>query len=239
MREQPNLKIISSRPCMGKTSFSVQWATTLLKKNSVLFISEENIEIKFMAHLMNISLNQLINGELNSAEKKLYTEKKEWLDKKPLHLIENFKISKKENFSVIKKEIEITEVKKIFIDGISRKDFHENNFTLQEYFDFIQSLKNVAISCDAEIILLHEMDRMVEKKTGSRRPSLEDLKKEKELISIADTITFLYREDYYNLHVPEENKKILEVITGEDSLVFPKKTLYKINTHFNQFSIIY
>jgi replicative DNA helicase len=86
------------------------------------------------------------------------------------------------------------------------------------------------------MLVLHELDRTVEKKDKNSLPDLSDLKNENFLTTITDNIFFLYRPTYYGLndyHSQFKGKHIMEVICFEKE----KKEInfFEINANFNQF----
>lgn len=135
------LTLISSRPCMGKTSFAIQLSISLLENNVVLYVSKESVINSFISHLSNIPLSEVKTNENNSKNNSKINIIKQWIEKQSLFLIENFPIYLKDSIDYIQKTIIDTNSKIIFIDGISLKYFKENNLTDEDYINFMQNLK--------------------------------------------------------------------------------------------------
>lgn len=91
-----------------------------------------------------------------------------------------------------------------------------------------RELKALARELDIPVVVLCQLSRSVEQRTD-KRPMLSDLRESGEIEQTADTVIFLYRDDYYDKNT--ENKNIVEVIiakqrngpTGTVKLAFLKQ----------------
>lgn len=237
---KPELTILSSRPAMGKTSFAIQIATTVADEIKVLYISNEPIENKIVANLTGIDLRKIISTNLKPNEILEVENKKELLNRLPISTIENLQLTEENSITIIKENIIKHKAELVFIDGINWRDFKAKQNSMQNYIKYFERLKDLTIEFNIEIIVLHELDRAVEKKENGSKPDLTDLKNESFLIDLASSIQFLYRPKYYGLQYTSlefKDKHILEVIFAkDDNDKRPSYIFFEINKEFNQFS---
>lgn len=81
-----------------------------------------------------------------------------------------------------------------------------------ELGEYTKALKAVAKETKTPILLLAQLSRKVEER-ANKRPTLSDLRDSGEIENDADTIAFLYRDEYYNPDSPD--KGIAEIIIGK------------------------
>lgn len=93
----------------------------------------------------------------------------------------------------------------------------------------VQRLKNIATTYNTRVVLLSQLSRRVEQRPN-KRPLMSDLMNSGAIEAIADTIVFLYRDEYYNKDNPD-NKGIIELIVqkcreGEVGTVYAAAMLH-------------
>lgn len=234
-----SFSILSSRPAMGKTSFAIQLACSIDSNESILYVSNESILNKTLAHLTGISIDKINADNLSTEEKNVVIKASQKRNTLSFIAIENIILTQKDSLLAIRQAIDLHQPKGVIIDGISWRDFKNKKCTQNEYIKFFKELKNIAQEYKIEMLVLHELDRTVEKKGLGSIPDLSDLKNESFLKTITDNIFFLYRPMYYGIadYYPQFiGKQIMEVISFEKE----KKEiiLYEINSNFNQFKLL-
>jgi replicative DNA helicase len=85
----------------------------------------------------------------------------------------------------------------------------------QEISQISRSLKNVAKELDVPLIVLSQLSRAPEQRTGNHRPQLSDLRESGAIEQDADLVMFVYRDEVYNKDMPEEEKGRAEIIIGK------------------------
>jgi len=232
-----SLSILSSRPAMGKTSFAIQLACTVNPGVPFLYISNETITNKTIAHLTGISLDKINSTNLSIKESVAVTKANQKLKSMALNVLENIQLTTKDSLQTIRQVVISKQPKGVIIDGINWRDFKNSQYTLNDYIDYFNDLKSLSDEYKIDILVLHELDRTVEKKDKNSLPDLSDLKNENFLTTITDNIFFLYRPTYYGLndyHQQFKGKHIMEVICFEKE----KKEInfFEINANFNRFT---
>lgn len=93
----------------------------------------------------------------------------------------------------------------------------------QEVTTMSRYLKQLAREMECPVVVLSQLSRASEKRIGSHRPILSDLRESGAIEQDADVVMFLYRDDYYK-KPEEELTNICEIIiakqrTGETGTV--------------------
>jgi replicative DNA helicase len=233
---EKKLTLISSRPCMGKTSFATQLSISLIKTNTVLYISKESVINNFISNLSNTPLSEIKTIENNSKSNCKIHIIKQWIKQQNLFFIENYPIYQKDSINYIQKKIIETNSKKIFIDGVSLRYFKDNNLGIEDYINLMQYLKIISRNLNIQIFVTHELDQFIEE-LDNKKPNLSSLENEKYLYEIVDDFLFLYRDDYYISNHIKKHTRILEVFYYISNYNLSKTYFYKINKNFNRFSL--
>lgn len=235
-----SLSILSSRPAMGKTSFAIQIACTVNPEVPFLYISNENITNKTISHLTGISIDKIKTNNLSIEESNAITNANQKLKSMALNVLENVQLTTKDSLQTIRQAIISKRPKGVIIDGINWRDFKNNQCTQNDYIEYFNELKSIADEYQIDLLVLHELDRTVEKKGNNSVPDLTDLKNEAFLTTITENIFFLYRPEYYGLadYYPKfKYKHIIEVTCFEKGKKMPSENnLFEINANFNQFT---
>lgn len=231
-----SISILSSRPAMGKTSFAIQLACTVNPEVPFLYISNETITNKTIAHLTGISLDKINSNNLSIEEIVAVTKANQKLKSMAFNILENVQFTTKDSLQTIRQAIISKQPKGVIIDGINWRDFKNNQCTQNDYIQYFNELKSIAEEYNIDFLVLHELDRTVEKKDNNSVPDLTDLKNESFLTTITENIFFLYRPMYYGItdYYPQfKEKQMIEVICFEKGK--KESNLFEINTGFNQF----
>lgn len=198
-----NLICVASRPCMGKTTFALNIASNVAKNEIPVLIFSLNMSEGYIT-------NKIINIE--SATSTNFSES-----------IKNLILFEK-NINILTSSLTIED-----IENICRKSKIEKNIGLIiiDYLQLIKStngqlnrdeniirkIKELAEELNIPIIILSQLSKSLEEREN-RRPILADFKVSSSIVNNADTIIFVYKDDYYNKN--SEKKNIVEVIINKN-----------------------
>jgi replicative DNA helicase len=85
-----------------------------------------------------------------------------------------------------------------------------------EYGAIVQTGKTLAKEWKIPVVMMAQLNRGLEGRTGSKRPRLADLRESGEIEQKADVITFLHREDYYEADTPMRGVLEMIIAKGRD-----------------------
>lgn len=102
-------------------------------------------------------------------------------------------------------------VELIIIDYLQRLEIKGQDYNKQSLEEISKRLKKLAEEINVPIIVLSALPKEIEERTD-HRPTRADLKDDG-ITKYADTIMFLYRDDYYN--ADSEKKNVEEVIIAK------------------------
>jgi len=108
----------------------------------------------------------------------------------------------------------------------------------QEISFISRSLKGLAKELKTPIIALSQLSRDVEKRGGSKRPQLSDLRESGSLEQDADNIAFIYRAEYYKIYEDaggESLKGVAEIIIEKYRNGEPQTLYLNFVSHLTQF----
>ncbi|MGG3452530.1 replicative DNA helicase [Paenibacillus rhizolycopersici] len=219
--QKQTLNIIAARPSVGKTAFALNNAAINGKEGlTVAIFSLEMPELQLYDRMIaaecNIDGERIRNGNLKDEEWEKYTN--------GLTLLAglNIYIDDRPGLSIHEVRSEVRRLKKkhpeliVYIDYLQliKGGSKFNNKNRNEEVGYISSsLKQMARENDCPVIALAQLSRSVEQRQD-KRPMLSDLRESGNIEQDADTITFLYRDDYYNQET--EKKNIIELIVAKN-----------------------
>lgn len=87
----------------------------------------------------------------------------------------------------------------VIVDHLGEIDWHDKSASeVQWYGDATKFLRmHIAKRLNVPVLMLHQLSRAVEDRTGNKRPILKDLKWSGEIEQRSDVVIFIYREDMY------------------------------------------
>lgn len=226
--------VIGARPAMGKTAFAVSVAVNACNHMPVCFWSGEmtrdKIALRIESYLTGIPTERLRLQKINDSERNIYNGS----HSKMMDLNIEIDDTPSLKFSELRIKCLKWQAKHgqfiLVLDYLGLLDDGGD-----EYRGVTQNSKQIhalANELQIPILLLHQLSRNVEQR-ADRMPQLSDLRGSGGIEQDADTVTFLYRPEYYDLNVDpitgaevEHEKayalvrKNREGITGEIELRF-------------------
>ncbi len=216
-----DLVIIAARPSVGKTAFALSLARNMAIKYSVsvgmfsLEMSAEQLAQRLLAMEARVDLKRLRTGEFTPEEWDRLTVATEKLYKSNIIVDDEASLdprSLRAKARRMKKEFGVDVIFVDYLQLMHLKGSRENR--QQEISEISRSLKLLARELDVVIIALSQLSRAVEQRED-KRPRLSDLRESGAIEQDADTVIFIYREEYYKrgsrIHEPHE----AEIIIGK------------------------
>lgn len=224
------LQIIAARPGMGKSSLKAGIAENVASANKpVSIFTLEMIDEEFAARVVSIksgvNINDMVNGSASPEDVGRWQDAIEYVAELPIYVDDTAAISITELRAKARRMKIQHDIQLIIIDYLQlMKDDGKGkggrNFNReQEVTAIVQALKALAKELKIPIIALAQLSRDVEKRGGSKRPQLSDLRESGAIEQEADIVSFIYRPEYYNITEDPEGeslKGVAEIIVAKN-----------------------
>ena len=216
--QRGSLIVVAGRPSMGKTSFAMNLAQNVAKRNKLpvcyfsLEQSREQMSYRFLSMGLGIESGRLRTGRLQQNEWGLLAKEKEDLAEVPIFICDKGSIKVKEILSKskkIKEKVGLGELGLVIVDYIQMMDGPNKESRDKELSKIVLDLKEMAKALDVPVVLMSQLSRDIEKRENCR-PMLCDLRETQGLEAHADVVIMLYRDEYY--HPETEERGIAELI---------------------------
>jgi replicative DNA helicase len=190
---------------MGKSAYALE----IIKRNCIelkiagLFFSIEmaNNEHgkRLLSNLSSIEFNKLKNPKsLNEHEWKEIDRANEIISNSPIYWDDSSTINIQEIRAKVANAVNDYGIKFIIIDYVQIITGDGDNKE-QEVANISRGLKAISKDFDIPVIALAQLSRAVETRGGVKKPMLSDLRHTGQLEQDADSITFIYRPEYYGI----------------------------------------
>ena len=216
-----DLIIVAARPSMGKTALALNIAqNACLKEDArvVIFsveMAKEALGNRLISMQARVDSKHLEIGDLSDDEMQdvldainMMSEKDMIIDATPgIGVMEMRNKCRRIN---AQRKVDLIVVDYLQIMSADRaRDSRQN-----EVSEISRDLKQLAREMECPVIVLSQLSRASEKRQGSHRPMLSDLRDSGAIEQDADVVLFLHREDYYR-GPDEEPDNICEVIIAK------------------------
>lgn len=212
-----HLIILAARPSMGKSALAMQIAADVAVRQrlGVLIFSlempSEEIHERNISNLGMVPYNRIRNGDLVEQDWPKITSAvvrikgaPMWTHDKPGTHINQMK-------AYARKVHRRNPLKLIVVDhiGIAQGDGKERHLQVGS---ITRGLKSLAKELHCTVLALCQLNRLCEQRSN-KRPMLSDLRESGDIEQDADIVTFMYRDEYYN--VDSQDKGIVELNTAK------------------------
>jgi replicative DNA helicase len=217
--QKQSLNIIAARPSVGKTAFMLNNARKNAHENmTVAIFSLEQPERQLYDRMISaeclIDGDRIRTGQLLDDEWEKYVVAYARMVGLSLYIDDRPGLTIQEIRSAVRKLKKKNPDLIVYIDYLQLikggKKF--DNRTMEVGY-VSTSLKHMSRENDCPVIALAQLSRGVEQRQD-KRPMLSDLRESGNIEQDADTITFLYRDDYYDKET--EKKNIIECIVAKN-----------------------
>ena len=215
-----DLLLVAARPAMGKSAFALNIAVNVAKKYNKtvavfnLEMSREQLVMRLLASESFVELQKLATGKLSEEEwtklcmaSAALSQTDVRIDDNPSVTVAdiNAKCRRLDNLGLV--VIDYLQL----MQGSGYGKNSENRVTVVG--EISRSLKIMAKELNVPVVCLSQLSRAVESRTD-KRPILSDLRESGAIEQDADSVMFLYRDEYYNENT--EDKGLAECIVAKN-----------------------
>jgi len=219
---QPSdLIILAARPSMGKTALALSIAQKIAiesnKKKIVgiftLEMSKEQLVDRLFCSMLGVDSWKLQHGKLNDKDFQNMGEVMDKLNQASIYIDDSVGMSivqlkAKARRLQMERGLDLIIVDYLQLMSTGSTSYQANR--VQEISEISRSLKELGRELHIPVIALSQLSRAVELR-NPKIPQLSDLRESGAIEQDADVVMMLYRKDYYDENVPEEEIGITEV----------------------------
>ena len=215
-----DLLLVAARPAMGKSAFALNIGINVAKKYQKtvaifnLEMSREQLVMRLLANESFVELQKLATGKLSEEDWIKMAMAASSLTQTDIRIDDNPSVTVADISAKCRR---LDNLGLVIIDylqlmqGSGYGKNSENRVTVVG--DISRSLKIMAKELNVPVICLSQLSRAVESRTD-KRPILSDLRESGAIEQDADSVMFLYRDEYY--HENTEDKGIAECIVAKN-----------------------
>ena len=215
-----DLLLVAARPAMGKSAFALNIGVNVAKKYNKtvaifnLEMSREQLVMRLLASESFVELQKLATGKLSDEEWTKLSMAASALSQTDIRIDDNptvtvadinAKCRRLDNLGLVV----IDNLQLMQGSGYGKNS--ENRVTVVG--EISRALKIMAKELNIPVICLSQLSRAVESRTD-KRPILSDLRESGAIEQDADSVMFLYRDEYYNEN--SEDKGLAECIVAKN-----------------------
>lgn len=196
-----DLILIAARPGMGKTSFALNIATNVARKNGKevavfsLEMSKEQLATRMLSTEALVDSNKLRNGHIDSEDWVRLATSAGFLSELPMYIDDTASVTVQQIKAKLRrmKNLGLVVIDYLQLMGSTLRT--DNRVLIIS--EITRQLKIMAKDLDVPVIVLSQLSRGPESRTD-KRPMLSDLRESGSIEQDADIVMFLYRDAYYN-----------------------------------------
>jgi replicative DNA helicase len=219
-----DLNIVAARPSVGKTAFMLALANHAAESEYYVDLFSLEMSSKLLLTRMICMIGRIDSMKIRNAVERFsegdwdkYTMAQGILSryKDKLYISDDFSPNIQDIRSRVRQSVRDYPDRKhlVMIDYLTLIKVSGKENRTQEVGEIARNLKIMARELNVSVVLLSQLSRKVEQRQD-KRPMLSDLRESGEIEQHADTVSFLYRDDYYNAE--SEYKNIIEVIIAKN-----------------------
>ena len=215
-----DLLLVAARPAMGKSAFALNIGVNVAKKYNKtvaifnLEMSKEQLTMRLLASESFVELQKLATGKLSDEEWTKLSMAASSLSQTDIRIDDNPTVTVAD---INEKCRRLDNLGLVVIDylqlmqGSGFGKASDNRVTVVG--EISRALKIMAKELNIPVICLSQLSRAVESRTD-KRPILSDLRESGAIEQDADSVMFLYRDEYYNEN--SEDKGLAECIVAKN-----------------------
>ncbi len=243
--EPGELIIIGGRPTMGKTSFLLSMAKSIMQRSdhAVGLISLETSVDHLMERILSfeakIPMPVLKKAKLKEEDWNKIIDASTAVKDDQLYIVENPHNAIEGISEAIAKRVKENAVKVIMLDYLQLIDgFKGRRNREQEVSSVIRELKKIARNLEIVIIAASQLNRSVELRSGAKRPILADLRDSGAIEEDTDKVIFLHRPEIYDIYEDEQGNSlegIAELIIAKNRTGPMGSVILNFDSQFGRF----
>ena len=215
-----DLILVAARPAMGKSAFALNMAVNVAKKYNKtvavfnLEMSKEQLVMRLLASEGFIELQKLATGKLSEEEWTKLGMAAAALSQTDIRIDDNPSVTVADINAKCRRLDNLGLVVIDYLQLMQGSGFgkaSDNRVTVVG--EISRALKIMAKELNIPVICLSQLSRAVESRTD-KRPILSDLRESGAIEQDADSVMFLYRDEYYNEN--SEDKGLAECIVAKN-----------------------
>lgn len=197
--------VLAGRPSMGKTAFSL-----ILSRNAAvdykipvgffsLEMANHQLALRLMCADAKVDFSKVRSGTLESKKWENLSTKTSKLYEAPFFIDDTPALSPMELRARARRLKSEHDIGLIVVDYIGLMEFPQKKIESQQQkiAEISRNLKALAKDLEVPIIVISQLSRAVETRTGDKRPILSDLRDSGAIEQDADVVIFLYRPGLY------------------------------------------
>lgn len=215
-----DLLLVAARPAMGKSAFALNIGINVAKKYKKtvavfnLEMSKEQLAMRLLASESFIELQKLATGKLSEEEWSKLCMASASLSQTDIRIDDNPSVTVADINARCRRLDNLGLVIIDYLQLMQGSGYGKNSDNrVTVVGEISRSLKIMAKELNIPVICLSQLSRAVESRTD-KRPILSDLRESGAIEQDADSVMFLYRDEYYNENT--EDKGIAECIVAKN-----------------------
>ena len=214
------LLLVAARPAMGKSAFALNIALNVArtyKKTVAMFnleMSREQLVMRLLANESWVDSKKLATGKLTDDEWSKISLGAAALSQTDIRIDDNPSITVAEMNAKLRRLDNLGLVIIDYLQLMQSSGYGKaNENRVQVVGDISRSLKIMAKELNVPVLCLSQLSRAVESRQD-KRPIMSDLRESGAIEQDADSVMFLYRDEYYNENT--EDKGVAECIVSKN-----------------------
>ena len=215
-----DLLLIAARPAMGKSAFALNIGVNVAKKYTKtvaifnLEMSREQLAMRLLANESFVELQKLTTGKLTDEEWTKICMAGATLSQTDIRIDDNPSVTVADISAKCRRLDNLGLIIIDYLQLMQGSGYGKNNENrVVVVGEISRSLKIMAKELNVPVVCLSQLSRAVESRTD-KRPILSDLRESGAIEQDADSVMFLYRDEYYNENT--EEKGVAECIVAKN-----------------------
>ena len=226
--------VLAGRPSMGKTALAMNIAQNVAMDSNVpvmvfsLEMPGQQLAERMLSGVASVNGQAMRTGSLVESDWPKLTNAAGELSQAPIYVDDSSNVSIVDIRARVRRMKSRFDIGLVVIDYLQLMKGSSKGNREQEIAEISRGLKVLAKEIDIPVIALSQLNRSVEQR-NDKRPLLSDLRESGSIEQDTDVVMFIYRDEYYNPGMGNENMAELIVAkqrngpVGKINLVFQKE----------------